>query len=161
MNKMIIKEVNNRELLHEDRNNGVGFAFLKKVEEEYHTAHALSPCKDYLNDVVFTENTGYPLSIYGLSYKKQNIFDDAAYMAIKIVKSKDNSYYYSKDIEVDKAYLKSNYKNIQNLINYFEERLELNSFTILEEAEDDYFLIIFPLDWCISSYAISLFFFTY
>lgn len=155
---VVIKEVNKRGVLSEGRNTGMGFAFLKKEGDEYHTAHALSPCKDYLNDVVFTENTGYPLSVYGLSYKKKDIFDGMAYMTVKMVKSHNSgSYRYSKDIEVDKAYLKNNYKNIQNLINHFEAQLEMKTQTIIEEANDDYFFMIVPLEWCVSSYAISLF----
>ena len=74
---MTITEKHDRNVLIEGRSSGMGFAMLKKDKTNYETVNPLSPCKDYLNEVVFTENTGYPTKAHGLDYKeKLDIFKD-------------------------------------------------------------------------------------
>lgn len=157
--EIIITDNHNRDILNEGRNSGMGFAFLKKESENvFKTVHPLSPCKDYLNDVVFSENTGIPTTKYGLSYEKQDIYDgELFYLAIKIVSAKENQYFYSKNSLEDKILLLNNHKHIQILLNYFESNLLFTTFSTVEKAKDDYFLLSSPINWCISSYTISLF----
>jgi hypothetical protein len=150
----------NRGALHEGRNNGMAFAFLQKVDDEtFHTVQPASPCKDYLAEVVFTENYDIPTKGCGLSYKKKlNIFSDVAYLAMKLLKTHSNDYYnYSPSFETDVKLLSENYKNIEKLINQFEERLELKTLTTIEPANDGNFLVKLPSDWCISTHSISLY----
>lgn len=157
-----IKEVKDRGVLIEGRASGMGFTFLKKVgKNSYETVQPLSPCKDYLNEPVFTENTGIPSKAHGLVYnEKLNIFTDVFYMAIKIVKTKEGIYWYSKyenGFEVDIKNLKDNYKNIQNLLNFIENKIGIEIKTTIEEANDDYFLLTSSVEWSKSTPAISLY----
>lgn len=155
--KINIIETKDRSILSEGRSTGMGFAFLKKEENNYSTVQPLSPCKDYLNEIVFTENTGIPSKAHGLVYKeKNNIFTKFAYLAIKIV-DKNGNYYYSSNIENDKQLLKNNYKKIQNFINQIEELFEIKSRTIIISANDNYFLVKLPINWCKSTISISLY----
>lgn len=154
-----ITDNQNRSILIEGRNNGMGFAFLKKTNnEEYETVQPISPCKDYLNEPVFTENTGFATKAYGLVYdKKLNIFDDYFYMVIKIMKTKDDTYHFSKSFDADVENLERNYINIQFLINYIEEQLEFKNRTVITKVEDNLFLIKGAVEWTISTIGISLF----
>lgn len=157
-----IKDVKNRNVLAEGRTNGMAFAFLKKIKEGYfETVQPLSPCKDYLNEPVFTENTGIPSRAHGLVYsKKLDIFTDVFYMAIKILGGKNESgYYYNKeqDINIDKKHLKDNYKNIERLLNFVEDKIGIKIKTKVEECNDDQFLLTSSSEWAVSTIAISLY----
>jgi hypothetical protein len=156
---IVIKEVCDRGKLGEGRNNGMAFAFLKKVgDNSFETVNAMSPCKDYLAEVTLTENTGIPTKGYGLVYKKKlDIFSDVAFMAIKILKTKQGTYNYSSSFDNDVKMLDANYLNIQKLMNEFEEMLGFSNFTKIEKAEDDYFLVTLPVEWTISTHAVSLY----
>ena len=153
-------EKKNRGDLGEGRSSGMGFAFLKKAKgDEFHTVQPLSPCKDYLNEVVFTENTGIGSQAHGLVYPKKNdIFNEVAYLAIKIVPDHGStSYMYGKTIDIDKQHLKDNHKNLEKLMNYFEEQLDIVGRTFIEEANDDYFILRVPVEWTHSTVNISLY----
>lgn len=156
---MTITEKHNRNVLIEGRSSGMGFAMLKKDKTNYETVNPLSPCKDYLNEVVFTENTGYPTKAHGLDYKeKLDIFKNKVYMAIKIISSKGGgSYFYGKTQAEDEALLVKNYKKIQKLVNFVEENLNIKGRTIITKANDGYFLVKGPLDWRKSTIMISLY----
>lgn len=163
--KVKIKEVKNRGVLNEGRNSGMGFAFLKKTkslvtrEVVYKTVQPVSPCKDYLAEVVFTELTGIGTQGCGLKYpKKLNIQDkDYFYMAIQIQKTKDGAYHGYSTFEKDLNNLNDNYKNIEVFINKIEEDLQLKNKTTILKANDDYYLINVPKEWCISSIMISMY----
>ena len=74
MLKIIDKQ--NRGKLNEGRNYQMGFAFCKKVSNKVlETIQPISPCKDYLNDVVYSERTGKNVSAYGLNTSKLGLFD--------------------------------------------------------------------------------------
>lgn len=172
---IVIKEVKDRKVLAEGRNNGMAFGFLKlksrtDVQSIFETVQPLSPCKDYLNEVVITERFGMGTQGCGLRYpEKLNIYEgDVAYMAIKIMKSKSDSYSYSSGVqstgtgntvsfEGDIEKLKNNHKNIEKLLNQIEDVLQLKTRTIIHEANDGYFLVVLPVEWCQSTPAISLY----
>lgn len=158
-NNIIIKDAKKRSILVEGRDNGMGFAFLRKLKNgTYRTVQAMSPCKDFLNEPITTERYGFGTSAHGLKYpKKLNIFTDKAYMGIKMMVTRFGNYTYSKSFENDKILLNQNYKNIQNIMNKFEEYLGLNSATNIEKANDDNFLLTFSSEWCQSTHAISLY----
>lgn len=154
----------NRSKLAEGRNNGMAFAFLKKIEgkeNEFKTVMPPSPCKDYLAEVIITENTGYGTRGCGLSYpKKLNIFSDVAYMSISILKTSDSSwasYSYSNSFNNDVKKLAENYKNLQKLINNLEKTLKLSSLTTIKEANNNKFLVTLPIEWTKSTHSISLY----
>lgn len=153
----MIIETKKRGVLNEGTNNGMAFAFLEKKEEDYLSVQPFSPCKDYLDEVVTTEKTGIPTKGCGLIYpKKLNIFSDVAYLGIKILKTKDNQYYYSDSFENDVETLKKNHKNIEKLVNQIEDIIGLKK-SVIEEQNDDYFLITLDSKWCDSTISISLY----
>lgn len=152
--KLIDKQ--NRYVLGEGRNYQMGFAFLKKVKQDFHTVQPISPCKDYLNDVVWAERTGNNISAYGLSYKKQDIFDGKiAYMVISIMPNFSGSRYSTQD--KDEQRLDENYKLLEEFINYFEDKLKLKDKSTIEKVEFNKYLITFPDFWCRYTYLISLY----
>lgn len=151
-----IKELHNRRSLSEGINNGMCFAFLN---ENYETFNAHTACRDFLNDIVFTENTGIPLTIYGLTTKKQNIYGkEQSLMGIKFMKnSSGTGYSYSESIDADIKSLKENYQHMANALTEIGMLFNLTGIVTIEEAEDNYFVVRFPNEWCISSHSISLF----
>jgi hypothetical protein len=161
MNKVTINEVCNRSKLSEGRSQGMAFAFLlPKSEEVYDTMFAMSPCKDFLNEPLFTENTGCESQAYGLICKKPiGIFNDEyAYIGIQWLKDKYNGYNITKDgYEKAVEQLKNNYHNIQKFLNIIEDKLEFSLKTSIEAANDDRFLIKVPKEWTSSTIMISLY----
>src|SRR5687768_15710647 len=77
-----------RSVLCEGRNYGIGFAFCKRTGDVLETVQPVSPCKDYLNDVVYSEHSGQPFSAWGLRTSKKNIFyaDEGAYVLFQVCK---------------------------------------------------------------------------
>lgn len=144
----------NRKVLGEGRNYQMGFAFCKRDGDTYNTVQPISPCKDYLNDVVYTEATGKGVHAYGLSTKKQDIYDgDKAYIAMKICKRFPDEEYpnYHKDIEN----LEKNYENLQKFLNIFENQVGIVPTQVIKTG-DNMFLMILDTYWCQASWLISL-----
>lgn len=136
----------------------MGFAFLKKIDEhQYETVQPISPCKDYLNDVVWSENCGRQVSAYGLDYTKQGIFDkqDRAYIAISICNIKEGSYGLYKDYKKDVDRLKKNYKKLQAFMNAYEDDLGIEH-TEITEVSDNLYFVSLSLFWVNATYLISL-----
>lgn len=161
----MIKIIDNkdRNVLKEGRNLGIGFAMLKKIDKDtYETVNPISPCKDYLNEVIFTENTSFPSMGYGLKYpEKNNIYGKYyAYMVVKVLPKFGKETYDDKidGIPVSKLrdIFKKKYKTVMKFLNEFEEELGLRKTKIIK-AENDYFLVIFDKKWCVSTYSISLY----
>jgi len=149
-----------RNVLNEGRNSGMGFAFLKqKSKFEFETVQPPSPCKDYLNEVVFTENTGVPTKAHGFVYsKKLDIFDDSFYLTINIIKSKAGNFSYTDySFESLQKSLKTNYKNMEYFINYFEEELNLKKSKFQKTEGGEYIFISGSKAWVKSTIAISLY----
>jgi len=151
-----------RSKLCEGRSYQMGFAFLKKLDDNtFETVQPISPCKDYLNDVIFAEHTNKSISAYGCSLSgKQDLFDKSfGYMAISICDYKYKSNYTTKKYPKDIKRLKENYKNLEFFINQIEEHLNLDSFdntTIIEVSDNLYFIEV-PVIWTKSTYMISLY----
>lgn len=152
-----------RKVLNEGRDFGLGFALLKRKGNNYTTVQPISPCRDYLNDVVYSEITGKPCAAYGIQAIKNDIFDDFAYLIVKICPKMDGSPYaaYDKDMEN----FNKNYLKIQKFVRIFERRLKIKSrtsITKIKEYKDldgyveEAFLIKAPLEWAKGTYLISL-----
>ncbi len=161
---MSIKLINNhnRSVLGEGRSNNMGFAFCKALNnDEYETIQPISPCKDYLNDVIFAEVTNKPISAYGLHLKgAQGIFKgEHAYIAISMCPYKYDHTYNKTQLIEDKAKLSKYHKHLEFFINYFEELLGIDTYnnTIITEVEDNLYVIELPLIWCESTYMCSLY----
>lgn len=162
MNKVTINEVCSRDVLSEGRDRGLAFAFLlPDGDNTYKTVFHMSPCKDFLNEPLFTENTGYSSAAHGLKCEKPiGIFNDEyAYIGIQWLKTKYDGYgnLTKNTFEEDVEYLKNNYSNIQSFLNIIEKKLEFNNVTIIEEANDNRYLIKIPKEWTTSTIMISLY----
>ena len=148
----------NRKTLGEGRSYQMGFAFVKKTPEkdEYTTVQAITACKDYLNDVVWSEHVDKPIVAYGLKYSKVGLFDsNTAYMVLSIL-----PYHYGSDYpnqERDTKNLKENFKLLQEFLNYIEQLLLLDVRTEIEEIADNKYLVKFSYEWCKGTYLISLY----
>lgn len=155
-----IVEKKKRSVLQEGRDNGMGFAFVKKVADNiYHTVQPMSPCKDYLHEIIVTEHCGVPTKAYGLRYaKRNNLFtEDVAFLGIKLLKKHNTWYNYSKSFEEDNEKLKTNLPHIVSALNWIEQEIGLEKLTEIHEANDDQYLVVVPIEWCKSTSAISLY----
>jgi hypothetical protein len=155
----MIKEVCDRKNLQEGRSSGMGFAFLKKIsEDEYETVQPISPCKDYLNEVVFTENYDIGTQAYGLAYhKKLGIFTKTkAYMGIEIQK-KGQYYHNCSTFEIDSKMLSDNYKNIELFLQEFDKLLDNKTLTKIIPQKEGKYLVEIPIEWVQSTIAISMY----
>ncbi len=119
---MILIDNQDRSKLCEGRNSGLGFAFCEKDGATLTTVMPLTACKDFLNDVVYSEGTGKPFSIYGLSTVKLGIFEDGAYMAMGILPQNRTVH---KRPEHDKleAALMAPQTGVAWLLSYFEDKM--------------------------------------
>lgn len=152
----------NRGVLFEGRNYQMGFAFLKKVKpDQYETVQPISPCKDYMNDVVWAEQTGKVCKAYGLKYTPQDLFKGKSafvYMGIKICDKQSGWGRYAGNIENDRKNLRENYKNIETLMREVEKSLKISGKTAILPTEDpDTFLVILPKKWVESTWLTSLY----
>ncbi len=82
MNKPKIILDNTGEKLYEGRCRGIAYAFLKEAGEGVlEMCQPFSPCKDYLNDVLYSAVTGKDYQACGLDAKPHKIFGEHAYIA--------------------------------------------------------------------------------
>lgn len=149
-----------RNVLSEGRNHQMGFAFAKRVgEDTYEAAHPISPCKDYLSDVVWTEHCGKPIHCCGLSYSKKEIFDGkTAYLAIKICDYKHNYGTSYAGLAEDRKRLRDNHPHLQAVLNNVEQRLGLEGRTAVHTTDvEDVFLLALPHFWVRYPYLTSLY----
>jgi hypothetical protein len=154
--KIIINDNCDRGVLSEGRNYGMGFAFLKKTgDNKFQTIMPITACKDYLNDVVYTEHTQREVSAYGLKTSFNNLLKEShGYMVIKMLPRSDGGDYSVKNrnLAVDTKQLKDNYKNIQKFINLIAPEYKI----VIRKADDDMFFIKLNKKWMSNNYAISL-----
>lgn len=156
---MIIKLIDNtnRQNLSEGRSMQMGFGFAKRIDDDtYEMVTPISPCKDYLNDVIWSEAVDKPIYAYGLSYTKQNIYDkEYAYLVMSILTHKNGIEYtgYQEDVKR----LEENYKSLEIFINYFEKTLTKDIFTKIEKIENNKYLVKVPLFFVQGTYLISLY----
>ena len=110
-----IKNNKNRDSLNEGKNYQLGFGFVKKKRYNvYEVITPISACREYLNDVAYSENTGNKISAHGLSYEKNNILEDNyIYLLTSVLKQKTRSSYINyKNYEEDIEILNNNYENL-------------------------------------------------
>lgn len=154
---MVVVDKQNRGKLSEGRDYQMGFGFLRKTGVRlFETIQPISPCKDYLNDVVFSEATGEPVTAYGLKTSKINLFENEkyAYLGIKILPHlRGNDY---AQIEEHIQNLNDNYKNLKKFLNFFDKSLKLRISQIYQ-ANDGIFVIKFDKAWASYTYSISLY----
>ncbi len=147
----------NRKKLSEGRNCGMSCGFAKREGDVFTMLMPLSACKDYLSDVVFSEITGKPYTIYGLTTTKTGAFSNGeGYLVTGILKYQrtDDKYpNYDRDYEA----LAKNYENLVIFMNEFEKKLKLTQFTQITPLEENRYLVIVPAFWLTRTYLISLY----
>ena len=145
-----------RDNLGEGRSYQMGFAFLKKLRKKdtYETVQPISPCKDYLNDVVFAEHSGRSISAYGLTATKKNIFKDGAYLCFAICPNKYGEYAKMKE---DIQRLSESYVHIEKMINEIEKKFNLNELSKITQVNEDLYFVDLPKFWIQATYTISLY----
>ena len=158
--KVKIIEKGDRSSLCEGVTSGMGFAFAKKTETDtYETVSPISTCKDFLNEVVYTEATGFSSRAYGMNWdKKVDLFKDRVYLVIKMLARKGGSgySYANSTLEKDTALLCNNYKNMQAFMRCFDEILGLKP-TKIAQSENGMFLVTLDKEWVSTTYSISLY----
>lgn len=149
-----------RDGLSEGKNYQMGFGFLKQISEnEFETVTAISACREYLNDVAYTENLDKPTNIYGLSYEKKGLLEnDNCFMLSSILKRKNGKNYteYS-TYHLDLENFKTVSEKVQALLNNVEDFLGITNKTEVTKLEDNLIFIKFDKIWLSSSYLISLY----
>jgi len=151
--------------LNEARNFGLGFALCKRnSENEFTTAHTISTCKDYLNDVVYVENLDHKahINVYGLDYKFTGIFEKqgTGYLFVQPQEHKsqntDSTHYY--DIDFENKNITKQIPFIVDVINSFENKLEFKTKTSWYPTEHTGgFMLHVPAEWLDSPYMVSLY----
>jgi hypothetical protein len=146
-----------RSKLHEGINYGMGFQFLKRVGTQLLAIQPLSPCKDYLAEIIYSQKTGLPSSAHGLSVKDEKCFEHGeGYLAFGICKQGRALTEYS-NYKRDYNTLESNYKNLEKFINIIENKIGLKTFTKIVKLKENRYMAILPLYWTETTYIISLY----
>lgn len=146
-----------RSKLCEGRSIGIGFAFLKRMGENvYRMVQPLSPCKDYLNDVLYSEITGKPYGAWGLSTKKEDILgDDRAYLSFadcpgsKHVKAAEFT-------TKEESLVPKDLANMLQFMHAMEKLLGIKEKTELVHAAPNLVFAKVSKDWVATTYAVSL-----
>lgn len=156
MDKVKVSDNLDRKVLNEGRNHQMGFAFLKKVLKNFETVQPISPCKDYLNDVVWCEHLKSEMTAYGFKYAYKGIFNRTkfAYIAIKILPYMSGDKY--NDFDTHEKNLKDNINNLLRFINHFDGIFGLQKTEVLD-ADNGMFVLKFDKGWARYTYTISLF----
>lgn len=149
----------NRSVLAEGRNYGFSMAFCKVLSDnQLETISPITACKDFLNDILYTEKTQKKIGVYGLHTSYSGIFKDENYfyMVGKVLPTKYGGNYATYDR--DKEFALGNKDGLLSFINQFEDKLKIDLTEILE-CENDKEIVIFkvPIEWANSPYMISLY----
>ena len=155
-----IEEKYKRSALIEGRNFGLGFAVLKpvnKAKTKFETENAFTSCRDYLNDFSYVERTKKEIgSIHGYNHKLKNCFDNKRLFYIGVNTLNYNGGSVWKDKEEALKSLSSNYKNLEKLLNKFEEKLNLKSRTSII-LDEDTLILKAPIYWTKTTALISVY----
>lgn len=148
-----------RSTLYEGRNSGLAFAFCRLKDDTLITIQPLSPCKDYLNDIVYSEYTGRSGDACGLHTEKTGVFEgtDVAYMVMSVLGRGAKSPTPYDGMDNDIKLLDTNHRHMQTMVNWFEERFNVKGRTVITQIKSNLYAICLPLFWTEGSYLISLY----
>lgn len=156
--KLTYKSTHPRNVLGEGRNYGLGFGFAHRVGDVLKSISPISPCKDYLNDVVYVEKTGKPYSAYGYVGKEVYwAFREKAYLMMQVCLMGANCPVTYGDYSNDVAKLANNHPFMQKVVNWFEEKFGVDGRTEIVKVEDNLYVAIAPTFWTEATYLISLY----
>lgn len=140
----------NRGNLSEGRTYGIGFAFCKVEPNRIEGVDAISTCKDYLNDFVWSEKFKIDSKkIHGYQHEYVGFFENKKHHTSMLISILDSP--------VEKSTMLSNYKNIESLLNSFEEILNIKYKTRIKRIDENLYLIQFSKYWVQETALISVF----
>jgi len=146
-----------RHLLAEGRNYSVGFTLCYKKDSQVVATQAISPCRDYLNDEVFTNQTKRPYTAYGQHSEYKDIFRDGnGYLVFGVCKRGAKNPVEYGDYKRDYDALAKNYKSLQKFLNFFDKKFKVKKKTQVIKLEENRYLAIFDLFYGNATYKISL-----
>jgi hypothetical protein len=157
---LVLVDNQNRGVLIEGRNYGIGYAFCKKKGNELHTIQPISPCKDYLNDWVYTEKTGKPYGKWGLwCPAKADLFDDGTvWLAYKVCGKGARSPMPYAQMPRDLKAIDANWRNVQMMLNFFEGKLAgVLKPTVIHKLADNLYVAEADTFWIKWTYLISIY----
>lgn len=143
-----------RSKLSEGRNWGIGFAFCLRDADTLRTIMPVSCCRDYLNDVVYSEATGKPFQAYGLETSKNGIFTDAAYLVMGIMPFNRTTTLCSNHATLEAA-LMAPETSIAAILRPIEAAFGFSP-SRFEKASENRMVAIIDLKWVKGTYLISL-----
>lgn len=152
-----IKELQHRSHLAEGRNYGIGFSILKKIKSKFETYLPFTACRDYLNDFMYVEKYKKEIrTVYGYRHKLLNCFryKKFFYLGVNSLDFKHGGSWLLKNEA--KLILINNYKNLELLINNFENMLSLKTKTTITIDEDTLIFKV-PIYWSKSAPLISIY----
>lgn len=150
-----------RKELCEGRNYGVGFAIARPEDNQVVLLMPISPCKDYLNDIVWSEHTGKSGENCGLKSSPQQAFDTGiACMVVAICHYQCGSNYQKYDKEI--KYLDDNLDKLCEFIIFFERHINASKkgpiiLTTAVKAETNRYVFYFDPIWVSAIYMISFY----
>lgn len=160
MNEFKVINNLNRSGLNEGRTHGMGFAFAKREGDVITTIMPISTCKDYLNDVIYSEHTGHPYHVHGLATEKRDIFKDGfGYLVMSILDERYSSsgYKFKEEVEM----LEKEWMNAQKALLDIECSIDsgdvFTEHTQIFKVGDNLFVVKVPCFWCQYTYLISLY----
>lgn len=149
-------ELDTRKKLAEGRDYGVGFTHAKRKDTQLVAIQALSPCRDYINDVIYSEVTGKTYSAHGQDSKREGIFEDGnSYLIFGVCKRGRELYEYD-GYKRDYDSLAANYKTLQKFINYFEKSFNIKQKSVILKLKENRYVCISSLFWADATYKASL-----
>lgn len=158
---LVLVDVHNRAVLNEGRNFGLAFAFCGRKGNTLYTSHPPSPCRDYLNDVVWVEANDKAYTCCGWSFTKQDLFNDGVGKMIVTVldyhpRSGVGDY---KAKAKDIAYMDKNLDKVQSFLDYFFHKIHKKPDDVAKATivMDNKYLFEFSTFWCKYPYLISVY----
>lgn len=137
--------------LIEGRSSGITFGFLNPLgDNKFELIQPLSSCKDYLNDIIFTEHTGKTIKVFGLeTVKKYDLFkNERLYLAVSHKK-------------LDEPITKKFLEGIDTIVKHINdiENKYIKELTTYLRVQDNPNIFVFevPKFWGSTTYLISLY----
>jgi hypothetical protein len=153
--KLTLVDKKPRSVLCEGRNYGIGFAFAKRKGNELHLVGPISPCREYLNDQLYSELTKKPTSCYGYKAKYEGLLEDEVLYLVCGVMPYQGGHKYAGQVEETK-WMAANHRYVQWFLNEHECALGKFGISNITELETNRYVIEVPRWWGRATYLISL-----
>jgi hypothetical protein len=151
-------ELDTRHKLGEGRDYGVGFCLCTRDNNKIVATQAISPCRDYLNDCIYSEHTGQPYNAYGQDSVKTGLFDDGkGYTVFGVCKKGPRNPQEYGNYKKDYNSLDKNHEALQSLVNQIEKNIKVKKLTEIIKLKDNRYLAIHDTFWGRYTYLISLY----